>query len=264
MGNGFEGFLFLLLILFWIMEAISSARKRRGKGEAEEAPPGMPEGVEFPVPQPGERTGRRVNREAERAVERGERFPDRAHPRERQALPERGGRETPRAAGRRATPPASEGGTGAMPEERASGMLPRDLWEELAALARGEVPGTRKRENLPPVPAPEEGPLPEEVRSREARARVPRSREGYGARARREVPGGVAPVPAGGRSAGGASSGGDTVSAAGAGMPAPGGSRAFRSVFGGTGPADLRRAVILREVLGPPLALRDSPGPDLS
>lgn len=263
MGNGFEGFLFLLLLLFWVLEAISSARKRRGKGEGDEMPPGLPEEVALPGPQQGERVGRRGNREAEQAAGRAARFPDRAHPRERQALPERGGRETPRAAGRRDAPPPAEEATPAMPEERASGMLPRDLWEELAALARGEVPGTRKQELPPPVVLPEEASLPEEVRTRETRTRVPRSREGYGARARRDVPGAAASVAPAGRQAG-AETG--IVAGTGTGVPSPAasGSRAFRSVFGGTGPADLRRAVVLREVLGPPLALRDSPGPDLS
>lgn len=265
MGNGFEGLLFLALLVFWVMEAISSARKKRQQGEGP-LPGEVPEEVRLPDRPKGSRT-------VDRAEERGTRFPDRATPRERSALPERGGRETP--AGRGGARPeaiSSEEELTAVPEgDRAAGMLPRDLWEELAALARGEVPGRARPAEVPvPVP-PRPSPPVESERAREARTRAARKREGHGLESRRREQPQAAParVVVGSDEAMAARARQRhtpaAVMAAAEVVPErrEPGADAFRAVFGGTGRADLRRAVVLREVLGPPLSLRSMPGPDL-
>jgi hypothetical protein len=261
MGNGFEGLLFVLLLVFWVMEAIASARKKRQQGKGPfpgEIPDGLP-----PAQGPAD------IRPVDRADERGARFPERATPRERSVLPERGGRETPAPrGGARPEAVSSEEELTAVPEgERAVGMLPRDLWEELAALARGEAPVRRPAEPpAPAVPAPRSP--PETDRAREARNRATRKRDGHGLESRRREQPRAAParVVVGSDEAMAARERHTpaAVMAAEEVLPErpPPGSDAFRAVFGGTTTADLRRAVVLREVLGPPLSLRPPPGAD--
>lgn len=265
MGNGFEGLLFLALLVFWVMEAISSARKKRQQGEGSH-PSEFPE--EEPIPD------RSVgSRPVDRADERGARFPERATPRDRTALPERGGRDTPapRGAGRPEAVSSEEELTAVPEGDRAAGMLPRDLWEELAALARGEVPGRARPAEVPVPLPPRPSPPVESERAREARNRAARKREGHGLESRRREQPKVAParIVVGSDEAMAARARERhtpaAVMAAAEVLPErrEPGADAFRAVFGGTGPADLRRAVLLREVLGPPLSLRSAPGPDM-
>lgn len=263
MGSGFEGLLFLALLAFWIMEAIASARKRKqaeeeGLAAGEEGPP-----VEVPPP-------------PQRAETRGrERHPVPMTHGDRTPLPQRRSGATPRRHQPVEAVSSEEELTAVRDADRASGMLPADLWEELAALARGEAPEAPRVPRAPPPPVPVPAPRPprETEASREARARESRKLEGHGLKSRRREPSGAKAPPR-------VVVGSDEAMAArvrhtpAAVMAAvleepsrdrPAGNRAaFQAVFGGTTITDLRRAVLLREVLGPPLSLRERPGPDLS
>ena len=123
------------------------------------------------------------------------------------------------------------------------GLVPKDIWEEIMGLARGEMPSPD------PVPTP----VPARPSPAESRAgAVPRtagaeSREGAVPRkpssasvVRRSAPP-VAPVPAEGAS-----------------VPPFGTRRGVRAgLFGDGSPQELRKAIVLKEVLGPPVALRE-------
>ena len=186
----------------------------------------------------------------------------------------KGRSEPPRAGGAQADSPMDASGRGAQsPWESSESMVPSDVWEEIGALARGE--------RAEPKPQPQEPPSPpsppsswdtgvEEVRAAEAERALPpgspvrtgevgrgiprrywrksevgqeaigehpihRSHAGYGTDpSERALPPLVAPSDRSAEEA-----------------------RAVRRTLRHGDPAELRRAFILQEVLGPPVALRD-------
>jgi hypothetical protein len=170
-------------------------------------------------------------------------------------------REAPPRTVRRAPPPqpASSGGVGS--EDTSEGLIPADVWDEILGLARGEA-----KRPVPPSSTPEAAVETEErsVESLEPRRepqreprREPRpeipvlagedpGRVGSPRRVEPDVPAGrsrfaVAPaiqVTEEGRKTGEKEN-------------------LRRKLFGGDSPQYLRKAIILKEVLGPPLALRE-------
>lgn len=144
------------------------------------------------------------------------------------------------------SPTPEKGGEG---ETSSEGMIPKDVWAEILGLARGELPKTEKQ-----APGPEEDPVLADVPEREPRP------------ARREAP--LAPTrefPV--------SHGADAVL-----HPAPASrfdsrlavpetaETAEKSVsrsgikeglFGSGSPRDLRKAVVLQEVLGSPVSTKE-------
>ena len=131
----------------------------------------------------------------------------------------------------------------ASPAGGAQGLIPKDIWEEIAALAAGRPPPQPAPAPQPPqayvVPAPVEAPRPTRGPDRpEHRAHLAHAKYGTAVSSRLQP------------------------------MDRPemhqeaGLSREIRSVrrllAGGSG--DLRKAVILQEVLGAPVTLRDDPG----
>lgn len=139
----------------------------------------------------------------------------------------------------------AEAGDGLEPwaaEESAGAMLPEDLWEEISELARGE-----RRDSTLTAPAEVPAEPSSERASAEEEAPVPRGEgaargalAGAGEKALRRrarrleegrvgVPGGVTSRPAGGRAS---------------------------ELFGGLSRPEIQRAVLLHEVLGPPVSKR--------
>ncbi len=195
-------------------------------------------------------------------------------------------RETrpPLEAGSPGSTPAGASGTGSSVEARktpggkgtaegSEGLIPKDVWEEILGLARGTPPAPRRPEPSPdrdaaPV-ARREGETLEEVLPVEARSLEKLHVEHHRVSERADMatsPTGVeASKGLGPR--GGAQGKGRRAGAQGAGpVTAPAqrrrmaGCRLRRDLFGRGAPEDLRRAVILSEVLGPPVAMRDQPG----
>ena len=152
--------------------------------------------------------------------------------------------------------------------EKAEGMIPRGLWEELAALARGERP-------TPADPVPVPSPVGSEPgragggtgRSIEEAAAA-RKRDGYDlptrrrewapAEPRRDVVGSDAAMAARVRHTPALRLSPEEVPTVRAGSSSRKGGKGgiLRSLAGGVTPRELRRAVILHEILGPPVALR--------
>ena len=139
-------------------------------------------------------------------------------------------------------------------EESSEGMLPAEVWEEIMGLARGEDRKDAEEEPSPvssyeegaepaasPVPAPDPEPAPSpEPRTLRRTEIGGGTREGESVESRRRE---AAPVPA-------------PVAV----IPRPGrplrGSSVRRDLFGSGSPEELRKAIVLREVLGPPVAYR--------
>jgi len=219
----------LIFIAFSVLEGVGRKRKTQQKGA-----PGKP-----PVPRPA--------------------------PRPRREPAEAGGvRGTDR------TPPvrADRGG-----QEGSEKLIPKDVWEEILGLARGTPPAPRKVDPEPdpsrPRPRREDETL-EEIPPFEARTLEPVDFEDERPVSRPER----MPVPAGrDRGEGSATrkrsglqrSGAEAVAAAKARMPGPvepSEKRTARSgiradLLGDGSTEDLRKAVILTEVLGPPLGMRE-------
>jgi len=143
------------------------------------------------------------------------------------------------------------------PEATSEGMVPHELWEEIAALARGGPPPSARR--LPRAPSPEVEPTsgvmdayePEATRLDPVHQHVeahdhvewePEDEPASGT-----MPERVETPPAA-----------DLDETAGRTRRAPGPARAVRRTLMRGGHESIRQAVILSEVLGPPVALRDS------
>jgi hypothetical protein len=235
---------FAVIVLFSILEAVAKRRKRREEGEegGDEGESWTPAPVER-QPRPKAERRPRVERGSSSSSDRG--------------MPERG-------SGR---------------EERSETMIPADIWEEIAGLAGGEVPrpepAPRKPKSVPrkPKPVPEArsgsaprrwkpGPFDDEAVSVEkleverieddirpvrtyTGARVPsidahpvhRSHIGYGTDPSERAPSEQdwRPSERGNRNA----------------------KRVRAMLRGSEGTDALKQAVILREVLGPPLSMKD-------
>lgn len=162
------------------------------------------------------------------------------------------------------------------PQDSSEGMIPTDIWEEILGMARGKPP---RAEPKGPSPAevdqvPESGgrPVPEEEAPREIPSRPrtgvrePREERPSEAVARREVRPSPSPRPVPASHTADAalhvSDPSDFRSRLGLSATAPGlegaSQRRLREeLFGGTSPKELRKAIVLKEVLGAPLALRD-------
>lgn len=232
---------FAVIILFTILEAIAKRRKQREAGEdgAEEDENWTPAPVER---QPKPKADR------EPRVERGSRSSSSTD----RGMPERG-------AGR---------------EERSETMIPADLWEEIAGLAKGEVPRPRQPEpskGKTPTKGKtprrwKPGPFDDESASLETLeverieddirpvrtytgARVPssadahpvhRSHHGYGTDPSERAPSEQdwRPTERANRNA----------------------KRVRAMLRGSEGTDALKQAVILREVLGPPVSMKDKDG----
>lgn len=163
------------------------------------------------------------------------------------AGPQRDGVEAP------AGPTAADRASVAVPRRREStseGMIPSDVWDEILGLARGQ----------PPKPRPAEDPPPEPIPSVEEEAAVARRRDReVAAGMRPDGPGSLpeewAPLPAVP----------EAVYESRLAAPAqpltedlaPKGKKVREELFGDGSPEELRKAIILKEVLGQPLALRE-------
>ena len=140
-----------------------------------------------------------------------------------------------------------EGGDG---EETSEGIIPSDVWAEILGLARGELPKAEEQ-----IPVPAEDPVLADVPERKPR---PVGREASLAPAPREFPvsrGADAvlhPTPAS-RFESRLAVRGTTESA-----EKPVGRSGIKpGLFGSGSPGDLRKAVILQEVLGPPVSMKE-------
>jgi len=233
----------LIFIAFSILEGVARKRKaQEGKGGAEGAP--LP-----PSPKPP--------------------------PRGEAASDERSPATPPVGAGRAQGTPGSEaeGADGATSE----GLIPKDVWEEILGVARGTHSPPGKPEPGPdqsvaPQPRREDETL-EEIPPFEARSLEPLyvEHDRVTQRSRDMVTTGTSGPrsldrkgPRGGgrgKGRGSATLGMSQVSASvAAHRRRIGGSRLREDLFGEGAPEDLRRAVVLREVLGPPVAMRDQAG----
>jgi hypothetical protein len=213
--------LFLLIFfVFAVLQGIGPKRKQDGKQRGQ-PPTGTGEGG---APGQGRERSQAASRER---VEDARRDRVQTAPRSREGFPA-ASRERPEAAAR------ERAGAASRPEQQpvrsSEGLIPGDIWEEIMGLARG---GT-----APAKPADEPAP---------SRKSPPESREGAVARKpspasvlRRPSPP-VAPVPSEPASA--------VIS------------RSRKSVrtelFGGDSARDLRKAIVMKEVLGPPVSLKE-------
>lgn len=260
--NGFQGIFLLLVLFFWVLEAIASARRKR---QGEQSPGEIP--GEAPVP--GEGPGLPV------PEERGAEYPDREVWRDGHD-PREGYRSLPsRPSGRPMTWEERHGevssSTSGPSQEKAEGMIPKGLWDELAALARGErpspvepqpTPSSQERERVAAGSQGEVERSPEEVaaaRKRDGYDLPTRRREVPPSEPRREVVGSDAAMAARVRYTPAVRLSPEEVATVGKGGAGKGGPRKggiMEALAGGVTSHELRRAVILHEILGPPVALR--------
>lgn len=148
---------------------------------------------------------------------------------------------------RRMEPYRPGGGEGRASPTSSEGMIPSDIWEEIAGLARGRAPAPTPEPAPPPVEVEpvEVEPVPARARRIEPTRphRVHRSHFGYGtdpSSRRRSEQDGLDPLRATiGRDA-----------------------RAVRRQLTSRNRSTLRRAIILQEVLGPPAATRPDRFPE--
>ena len=154
-------------------------------------------------------------------------------------------------------------GPAAEEEDSSEDLIPKEIWQEIAELAVG-----RRTPEPPPKPAP----APELPQTRE-RAQLDEAKPDSweGGRMREVSPGtpgaGKSLVPDRSRKLTGRMEEAATSATASVGMPAPDiqlevvesekGAGRMEWLFGGKSPEDLRKAILVREVLGPPLALRE-------
>jgi hypothetical protein len=191
-------------------------------------------------------------------------------PRPGQARPPR---REPAEAGPRSVDPGPTVRAGGAGPESSEGLIPKDVWEEILGLARGTVPEPRRAEPGPDLsdtrPRREDETL-EEIPSFEARTLEPVDFEDERPVSRPErlpVPAGTGPSRRFGAPKGSAlqASGVKGAAAAKAGMPATVEAPRKRSkgpeiranLLGDGSPQDLRKAIILTEILGLPLSLRE-------
>lgn len=241
--------LFLLIFfVFAVLQSIGQKRKQAGR-QGGQPPAGEEEGSATSQgleTSQGRERAQAASRERSEAV-RGERAE--AERRERvQVTPQRGSGAPPRTKG---------------PERTSEGLIPGDIWEEILGLARGEAapptaPGERPPSSPPPPPAREEAEPRWPAKPRgEGPARRPAPQRAEGRtrwtpvsvaaepsvppRALEEmVPRRVRPAPVPSE------------------QPDSRPGKSVRAGLFGDGSArDLQKAVVLKEVLGPPVALRE-------
>jgi len=221
-------FFWLIIIAVVVLQGIG--RKKRKAGQPGQEPPGSPGPRTAP---PGDQEGVTASTASSR--------PTVASPRPTM--------DSPR--------PGQEVAEEASSEESSEGMVPADVWAEILGLARGE---TQRAEPEAPPPA-EAAPVPW------AREERPREDRPAAAVALREGP--PPPVVRSFPTSHGADAvlhqtkTGDfesrlAVSRTPTPELEPGGGRGVRAgLFGSGSPRELRKAIILKEVLGPPLSLRE-------
>jgi hypothetical protein len=232
--EGFSGlFVLLLFIAFSVLEGVGRKRKSQQKGPSGEAAARRPtdSSSSGPAPIPS-------------------RSPSRPGDSRRPGASTRGGVATaqmPAGAGR--------GGQGRGSE----GLVPKEIWEEILGLARGEPPRPTTAEPGPsPRPPRPEAETLEEIPPFEARSleplevdrdRPPPSEQGREQDRPAQSGSGYSKAltprePSSPQRAG-------TLAASGGGRKLKG------DLLGDGSPEDLRKAIILTEVLGPPMALRE-------
>lgn len=227
-----EQLIFVGIILFFsILEAISRRGRDRG-GAGTSSRDDWPPPSELPqVPEP---------RRAESPPPMSDRLPTYD---EEPSFDDRIEAESGRPGGRRA-------------REGSEGMVPDDVWEEILALARGGGPRRAPRPGQPRVPpAPPRAPVPAPRRPapparRPVRAPLPKTPP--------SVPEPVHPVHLTHPKMGTPMKGRLTHLDEAAAPPVRRDVRAALRIVSG-GPASLRKAVLLSEILGPPAALRGDP-----
>lgn len=241
MGDAVELLVFAVFALFWLLESVAGAARRR-RQQQEEAEARPEDEFSWSSDRPGDYGPAGVGEAAE------ESGPGRAEEPfswddavEREAEPTRTAPDRERRA-----------------EEPASGMIPGELWREIEAMMRGELPST-------PFPRPPVEPAP--ARPSPPLEPVPTASGTSGPEISTGVPGAWAASSA--RPA--ADSTPPPLRGSGAG-PLPGpilrvgglrGSSARRALRIG-GRQRLREAIVVREVLGPPRALQPDPDPAAS
>ncbi len=150
---------------------------------------------------------------------------------------------------RTGAPPEVERG---VPEKSSEGLVPEAVWEEILGLARGTP---MERPVPPPAPAAPPVPLPPEPRqSRAEREESQRQAETLEVIPEFEARSLEAPAP---RAVKPVARPLGRAAAAATGAPRPRSPGLRGDLFGSGSPEELRKAIILKEVLGPPLALRD-------
>lgn len=229
--EGFSGlFIVLLFIAFTVLEGIGRKRRGQQKGEPGEAQ----------VPRPREQppSPRQSRIPTESASSQG--GPPRTDPGTMTRVPR----------------PQRAPGAGPREQGRSSeGLIPKDIWEEILGLARGEPPKPGSGQtgpDRPPRPPRREGETLEEIPPFEARSLEPleveEHRPSSALRVREATTAAPEKVAA------------PTVARMGRQPPrrrAQGGRRLKGDLLGNGSPEELRKAIILTEVLGPPLALRE-------
>ncbi|MFO8175727.1 MAG: hypothetical protein R6T96_15700 [Longimicrobiales bacterium] len=190
---------------------------------------------------------------------------------------ERPGREEPSRSGRPASPSRTQDRGEEAGARSSEGLVPEDVWEEILGLARGTPTRAEQTHRADTTPEGRELPSPEgesleeippfEVRSLESiearpepDRRIPdRSRAGDRDRKRdRKVE--VPPVPRSKVRGMPAVAAGEIGSGEGIAAPSrrkPKGGRVRQEVFGDGSLKELRKAVILREVLGKPVGMKE-------
>jgi len=251
-----------IIVLFSILEAVARKNKQaQGQGEGmPDAPDREPE-IHVPRPRPVPTQGT-----VPRSYDEDASFDEAAKGDESRMRPE--------PAAERAAPLGEEE---ALTRTSSEGLLPAELWEEIQVLARGGLP--RQQESPKPVPprtpAPARGTKPPARRpapARPSQKTAPASRTGTQtpSRAARKPVQPTAPGPEAAATVEGtpehpvhlshAAYGTPVVGRAGSpegvARPAAEARNSVRKLLGG-GRVPLRQAMILQDVLGPPLSLRD-------
>jgi len=232
--EGFSGlFIVLLFIAFSVLEGVG--RKRKGQQKGAPGEPAAPRPTDAPSPGP-------------RPIP--PRSPSRPGDAQRPGASTRGGMPT-------AQGPA---GAGRGEQGRASeGLVPKEIWEEILGLARGEPPKPRPVEPGPgsapsPRPPRQEAETLEEIPPFEARSLEPLEVDRDRPSSREERRPALRESSSPQRTGALAASGGKAPLSARKGR---GGVKLKEDLFGDGSPEDLRKAIILTEVLGPPLGLRE-------
>jgi len=266
MGEGFQGWFLVLIAVFWVLEAIASARRKRAGAQESELPP-EPGERESGAPVPSTLPGRDVWHDSHDPRDDYATLPDRPTGRPMTAAERSGHREE--------MPGIRDRTSEERTSEAAAGMVRRDLWEELAALARGERPSTvpapppRPAPGVEPAapPRPRGQPIPgmggqaerdAASRKREGHGLASRRREVAPPQIRRDVVGSDAAMAARVRHTPAMRLSVERrIESQGSTSGRRGGRGALRALLGDNSPRELRRAVIIQEILGPPVALRE-------
>jgi hypothetical protein len=234
----------LFLLIFFIFAVLQGIGQKRRQAERQEQPTPSDAG-EGDAPTGGRERASPTPWERSR-VER----PDRtaAPPRERGRPPLRERAPAPAYERPGGTPQPREGATSS------EGLVPKDIWEEIMGLARGELepPKPPRRPEPSRTPPPPEEPAWEEVAPR--RVATPDPSRQPSAAVPVPKPSAAAVLPVSKRPPRRTLTPLLDESA----VSGPQGrSRVREDLFGDGSPRELRKAIVLREVLGPPLALRE-------